>query len=89
MEYQDRIDNLETPNGRILGTTRDEIFGFWKVGYADEKNGDIPEALSGKYTSEARATEAIKAFLHGSWANALKLSRKRELREHKESVTSG
>jgi hypothetical protein len=89
MEYQDRIDNLETPNGRILGTARDEIFGFWNVVYADEKNGDIPDALSGKYTSQPRATEAIKAFLQGSWANAMKLSRKRELREHKEGVTSG
>jgi hypothetical protein len=89
MEYQDRIDNLETTNGRILGTTRDEIFGFWNVVYSDGKNGDIPDALSGKYTSEARAIEAIKAFLQGSWANALKLSRKRELREYKEGVTSG
>ena len=39
MEYQDRIDKFETPNGRILGTARDEIFGFWKVVYADGKNG--------------------------------------------------
>lgn len=89
MEYQDRIDNKETPNGRILGTTRDDIFGFWKVVYADSKPGSIPESLEGKYTSQPRAEEAVKAFLTGAWTNALKLARKRELKEHKESVASG
>lgn len=88
MEYQDRIDNFETINGRFLGTTRDEMFGFWKVVYTDEKNGGIPEELEGRYTSETRAIEAIKAFLSGSWSNAMKLSRKRELKEHKENVVS-
>jgi len=89
MEYQDRIDNSETPNGRILGVTRDSIFGFWKVIYADEKPGALPELLEGVYTSKARAEEAIKAFLSSSWSHAIKLTRKRELREHKESVASG
>lgn len=89
MEYQDRIDKFETPNGRILGTARDEIFGFWKVVYADGKNGGIPEPLDGKYTSEPRAREAIRTFLLGAWTQAMKLARKRELREHKESVASG
>ena len=89
MEYQSRIDQNETPTGRILGTARDEIFGFWKVVYADKKNGDIPEAIAGKYTSEPRAKEAIRAFLTSTWIHALKLSRKRELREHKEKVASG
>ncbi len=89
MEYQDRIDKKETPNGRILGIKRDDIFGFWKVVYADDKQGGIPEALEGKYTSQPRAEEAVKAFLTGAWVNALKLARKRELKEHKESVASG
>jgi hypothetical protein len=90
MEYQDKIDLNETPNGRILGVIRDEIFGFWKVVFSDGKpGGQIPTALDGKYTSQNRAQDAIKAFLRGSWEHAIKLTRKKELRAYKESVASG
>lgn len=93
MDVQEYIERFEAPNGRVFGIVQDQIHGNWYVNYSDSKGGLVPDCVAGLFTNEARAEEYLRANLISMWNHATKLTRKRELRAHKEayeeSVASG
>lgn len=84
---QSRIDRNEAPNGRTYSVVQEPLYGFWYI--KPDQIGPLPDSLDGRFTTEWRAEQHLVATLTSMWNHANKLTRKRELREHKESVASG
>lgn len=52
-------DRMVTLNGANVWLKKDPRFGFWKI---QLEEGQIPQALTGSYTSSGDAFQAAKAY---------------------------
>lgn len=59
-------DNL-TPTGRKYGVFLCQNSMLFKVGFADNKSGDIPDHLSGLWTKAEWAQKEIQKHLEKMW----------------------
>jgi hypothetical protein len=56
-----------SPFGRQYGVKMEDQYGLYRIQLIDGKNGSIPDALAGRWTSIAACESHLKAFLRKQW----------------------
>lgn len=58
------------PNGRKLGVNHNRGSHLYNITYIDSKGGNVPNELSGYFTSPKYAQGAIRTYLEKFWNQA-------------------
>lgn len=56
-----------TPRGKNIEVVFDKIYGLYVIQFTE--GGPVPKELSGKWTEEQRAQQAIELYLQKYWKN--------------------
>lgn len=60
LDHQDSLRTIQLDNGSTVNIKRTDPYGFWSIHY---EKGQVPQNLSGSYTSDTAAIEALKSYL--------------------------
>lgn len=66
------------PTGRKLGIVLVPGTSLYRIKFVDNKQGDVPQEYSGKYTSRVYAEKDLKDYVESFWTMSESVSQKQQ-----------